>query len=570
MSKKNSNKNKNTATKSIGFGTKRKKGEEVKAEEGERLTRKQIIILISVALAAVLISAVIIGAVIISRGTNNPNLLKSDLSKYIEISAEDYKNIDLNIPLDDVTDEAVRRTAERNINMLLTNYKTLNKDLNGAYDTARALALGDTVYIYYRGYTVDENGRQQDFDGSSNISGELTVLEVGTGKIIDAETGEAQGSFIAGFGESLVGVVPAGYSVVDKRRQGSVMAGDVIYLSYTVIGEDENEELIQNRRIDLSLPYIDEIYGEGFAEFFVGKNIGENLGEKTFRKAGNQTDTVYADMKVSFITRGTENNPVTIKVKFPANYGEESLRGAETYFDVFIDSACAYDVPALDDKIITEKFKVRADSLSAYEGKNLAEKYRAKALADARAEIEDSNFGVLSDRVWEHLMNKVKIIKLPKKTLEGYYDSYYSRIKSLYISGYYSAYYDTIDALAVAYLNENYGMGLSANSDWKSAIRELAEWDLTQNLLFYYIIREENMLPSDEECEKIKAELYDDILEYYIATNTEKLYSLDSAAYQKELEVLKGEINDYYDDTYFREEAYRYYGIRKIIELNTK
>ena len=552
----------------MGNGAKNVKAKPKK--EKEKLTRKQIIIIIAVTVVSVIISGIIIGAVALSKGSNNPNLLKADLTKYIEISAEDYKGIDLDIPLDDTSDAAVQKIVDRKINMLLTNYKTLNEQLNGAYDKARPLSVGDTVYIYYRGYTVDENGRQKDFEGSSNIPNEMTVLEVGTGKIIDESTGSSDGSFIPGFGESLVGIVPGAYSVIDKIRQSDVQAGDVVYLTYSVIGEDGNSELIENERIDLSLSYIDELYGDGFSAYLIGKTIGQDLDPLTVRKSGHSTDTVYSDMKVSFVTRGTEATPITIQVKFPANYGEESLRGVDAYFDVFVSSASSYDVPEFDDTLLTEKVKVRASDYSSYPGSTLAERYKAKVFADTKEEIEDTNTQLLTNKMWDHLMSKVKIIKLPKKTLESYYDSYYSRIVSLHNSGYYSQYYETLDELAVAYLNETYGMGLSSNSDWKGAIQELAEWDLTQNLVFYYIIREENILPTDEEYASIREILYNDILDYYIESNSEKFANLDDAAYKTELDVLKSEINDYYTEDYFEEEVYRYYGTRKIIEMNTK
>lgn len=568
MAKKNSDKNQK-AVASIGFSTKRKKAQEPVKKEKERLTKKQIIILIAVAVTAIAVSAGIIIAVLLSRGSNNPDLLKADLTKYITISKEDYKNIDLNIPLEDTSDEAVRAKVETAINSSLTDYKTLNEEDKGAFNPSRPLSLGDTVDIFYRGYTVDENGRQKDFDGGSNISGvSLTTLEVGTGKTIDPSTGKAAGSFIPGFAEQLVGIVPEKYSRIFKIRNSSVEAGDVVYISYTVIGESNNET-VTDKRIDLSLSYIDEIYGEGFSAYLIGKKIGENIGNKTFKKAG-QTDVAYSDMKISFVTRGTENKPVTIKVRFPADYSEESLRGVETYFDIFIDSACCYDVPSLDDKFVTEKLKVRAESLASYPGATLAEKYKAKLIADTKEELEDSNVQLLSNQMWSYLMSKVTVKRLPKKTLEKYYDAYYSRIKSLYESGYYSEQYSTLDELAIAYLNETYGMGLSGGANWKQSISELAEWDVTQALVFYYIIREENMLPTDEEYQNIHDIIYNDMLEYYIDSNSEKLHSLDSAAYQKELEVLKSEIDDAYGEEYFKEEIYKYYGTRKIIAMNTK
>lgn len=567
MAKKNSDKNQK-AVASIGFSTKRKKAQEPIKKEKERLTRKEIIILIVVLAVSVAVSAGIIIAVLLTRGSNDPNLLEADLTKYITISKEDYKNIDLNIPLEDTSDEAVKAKVETQINSSLTDYKTLNEEDKGAFNPSRPLSLGDTVDIFYRGYTVDGNGRQNDFDGGSNITSSLTTLEVGTGKTINPSTGKAEGSFIPGFAEQLVGIVPEKYSRIFKIRDSFVEAGDVVYISYTVLDESNNET-VTDKRIDLSLSYIDEMYGEGFSAYLIGKKIGEDIESKTFKKAG-QTDVVYSDMKVSFVTRGTESKPVTIKVRFPADYQEESLRGKETYFDIFIDSACCYDVPDLDDKFITENLKVRADRLTAYPGATLAEKYRAKLISDTKKALEDSNVQLLSNQMWSHLMSKVTVKKLPKKTLEKYYDSYYSRIKTLYNSGYYSEQYSTLDDLAIAYLNETYGMGLSKGGNWKQAINELAEWDVTQALVFYYIIREENMLPTDEEYQNTYDLIYNDMLEYYIDSNNEKLYSLDSAAYQKEIEVLKSEIDDAYGEEYFREEIYKYFGTRKIIAMNTK
>ena len=567
MAKKNSDKNQKSVA-SIGFSTKRKKAQEPVKKEKERLTGKQIIILIAVAVMAVAVSAGIIIAVLLTRGSNDPNLLEADLTKYITISKEDYKNIDLNIPLEDTSDEAVKAKVETQINSSLTDYKTLNEEDKGAFNPSRPLSLGDTVDIFYRGYTVDGNGRQKDFDGGSNITSSLTTLEVGTGKTINPSTGKAEGSFIPGFAEQLVGIVPEKYSRIFKIRDSFVEAGDVVYISYTVLDENSNET-VTDKRIDLSLSYIDEMYGEGFSAYLIGKKIGEDIESKTFKKAG-QTDVVYSDMKVSFVTRGTESKPVTIKVRFPADYQEESLRGKETYFDIFIDSACCYDVPELDDKFITEKLKVRADRLASYPGATLAEKYRAKLISDTKKALEDSNVQLLSNQMWSHLMSKVTVKKLPKKTLEKYYDSYYSRIKTLYNSGYYSEQYSTLDDLAIAYLNETYGMGLSKGGNWKQAINELAEWDVTQALVFYYIIREENMLPTDEEYQNTYDVIYNDMMEYYIDSNNEKLYSLDSAAYQKEIEVLKSEIDDAYGEEYFREEIYKYFGTRKIIAMNTK
>ena len=372
-----------------------------KAKEKEKLTRKQIIILIAVSLVAVMVSLIIIGSVLYMRSDKSPDLLKADLSKYITLSGEDYKNIDLNIPLEDESDEAVMSEVERRIRILLTDYKTLNEDdpeNKGAFNSQKPLSLGDEVKIYYRGYTIDENGRQKEFAGSSNFASDtLEIIEVGTGKIFD-ENGSITSYFISGFGEGLEGKVPWDYYSLKKITGGNVAAGDVIYLSYTVIGENGNKT-VQNERIDLSLDYIDEIYGDGFSSYFVEKAIGEKIESATFKIDGHVTETVYSDMKISFVTRGSEDKPITVKVKFPASYQEESLRGVEAYFDVFVDSGTAYDAPEFDDKFVTESLKIRADRLDSYEGDSLADKYKSMLYTQTKADIEDANVQLLSNKI---------------------------------------------------------------------------------------------------------------------------------------------------------------------------
>ena len=224
--------------------------------EKEKLTKKQIIILISVFLAAVMAASVVVGAILISKRRENPDFMKSDLSKYITLSEDDYKGYDIDIPLDSYNELGV----QRKINMLLTEHKTLNEYYKGRYPVNQPLTVGNNVNIYFRGYTVDENGRENDFDGGSNLSlsDEETILEVGTGNVIDAESGEVKYLFIPGFGEGLVGLVPSEYSEFKRTRSGRVMAGDVIYLSYKVTGPN-GEKIVESERIDLSLPYIDEI-----------------------------------------------------------------------------------------------------------------------------------------------------------------------------------------------------------------------------------------------------------------------------------------------------------------------
>ena len=98
MAKKLSNNKDNNkkATASIGFSSKGKKAPIPKEEpKKEKLTKKQIIILTSVLLIAVIISGAVIGAVFAIRRINDPDFMKSDLSRYISIAENGYKYLDM-------------------------------------------------------------------------------------------------------------------------------------------------------------------------------------------------------------------------------------------------------------------------------------------------------------------------------------------------------------------------------------------------------------------------------------------------------------------------------------------
>ena len=569
------NKNKKGAPeapkKSIGFSTKKRSvAAPVAAPERERLTRKQIVILISVMLVAVMISGAIIGAVISIKKADDPDFMKARLSRYISISEDGYTGYKIDIPLDEFSDSDLLRA----INKLLCEHKTLNAYYNGKFAKSEPLSLGDAAYLYYRGYTVDENGREKDFAGSSNFTDDTPViLEVGTGNVLDND-GNVSGEFIAGFGEALTGIVPIEYTEFEKINSGRVMPGDVIYLSYTV-SSDKRNEVVKNERIDLGLSYIDEVYGDGFTELFVGKSengevtgyksIGEEIKSFIIKKKDNQlTDTVYSNMKIEFATR-CEDSPKTVTLRFPANYAEESLRGVEAKFDVYVKYATIYDTATFDDKFVSETLKVSADELSGYAGESLADKYKAKLKAEGEEKTDESNYELLVEEMWKHLMDKVEIKKLPKKTVDFYYNSYYTLISNTYKS--YSNEFADLDSFAVAYLNRTYGADLEDDGDWGAYITKLAEKDVVQKLLLYYIIREEGFLPSDEEYQGLYDKFYSEILDYYLDLHKEEFAEYSEEEYKTELEILKGEINSYYDDEYFSERIYYYYGTRKMLSL---
>lgn len=116
--------------------------------------------------------------------TERFDYLNTDLSKYITVDPEIYKN--LNIEIEEKY-EVTDKLLEEYINEILKSHPDITKV------TDRPIAEGDTVYIYYEGYI---NGEL--FSGGSNMSeAEPYALTIGSNTFID------------GFEDGLIGVIPS-------------------------------------------------------------------------------------------------------------------------------------------------------------------------------------------------------------------------------------------------------------------------------------------------------------------------------------------------------------------------
>ena len=527
------------------------------AKKSAPMTKKQKIFTI---VAAILIIAIVATAVvfIVRALRGGPvDLMKDNLSKYITLSRDDYANITVDLALEEYDEnDLIRR-----INEVLVQNKSKDPLYSGSAYKSKPITLGDVVALMYRGYYIDENGKEKEI--STNFAQDTYVmLEVGTGKIID-ETDDG-GSFIAGFTDEMIGKVPMDYEPFKKYSEGKVQEGDVIYLTYTAFYPDEAGTYKQAtaERIDLNED-VDAIYGKGFKDFFLGtaegteaQSIGEKLSSKTFSYGTGSAG--YSDMKIEYVTRGCEAAPLTISVTFPASYSEASLRGVEAYFDVYIASAIVYETPELDEKFITETLKLTADDLAEYEGADLVAKYKNNLEKSLKSEIEETNEKLIVEKVWDLLFTLVKVEELPEYNVDQYYQTYYNEVSYYY--SLYSSYYTSFDLAATDYLS------LPQGSDWRATLKEKAENTALEEMIFYYIIREENYLPSDSEFEQIRNDIIDSHYEYYLELNAEELSKLTGEAYDKRAAEIKAEMLDYYGEEYFDENVYYNYGMDKIIE----
>lgn len=521
------------------------------------MTKKQILFTV---IAAILIIAIVATAVVfIVRAIRGVpvNYLKDNLSKYIYLSPDDYKNMEIDVALEEY-DEV---DLVREINRILASNKSETPEYDGKAYKSEAITLGDVVSLMYRGYYVNAEGKTVEI--SNNFGDDSTVLlEVGTGNII-TDTGSS-GSFIAGFTDGMIGKVPADYEPFKKFGDGKVEEGDVIYLTYTAFYPDASGTYKQAsaERIDLSED-IDAIYGTGFKAFLLGtaegteaQSIGTKLSSKTFPYGTGSAG--YSDMKIEYVTRGCEAAPLTLDVTFPADYSEASLRGVAAKFDVYISSAIIYNTPELDEKFITETLKITATDLEKYEGADTVAKYKSYLEASLKKSIEDANEQIIIDAIWEILFKKVEIKKLPEYNVEEYYETYFNEVSYYY--SIYSSYYTSIDLAATDYLS------LSQGTDWRAYLQDKAEKTALEELMFYYIIREEGFLPDKSEFNEMRESIIGAHYEYHIDLDAEALAKLEGDAYNARIEQIKAEVLEYYGDEYFDENVYYNYGMDKIIE----
>ena len=113
--------------------------------------------------------------------------------EYVSIDKSVYENVKIELEDKFTVDD---KQVEEYIDYLLFQKKTVKN--NGAKITGEAIKRGDTAYIFYRGVMLDANGEEKEFEGGSNMSDASPyALSIGSG------------SFIDGFEDGLIGIVPS-------------------------------------------------------------------------------------------------------------------------------------------------------------------------------------------------------------------------------------------------------------------------------------------------------------------------------------------------------------------------
>ena len=435
--------------------------------------------------------------------------LKADLSDYIEFT-EDYKNFKLNV---DIAKPHAIDVDVAILNMLYSDRETTPRYDGATITSPVTITAGDVVDIWYRGYLKGDDGKEIVVSGMTNFDG-TAPFSLGIGS----------NNFVPGFELNLVNKNTGDFPKFEKITSGAISEDMIVYVSYTRTkdGDDKSKVTETAVRLDLSTD-LDAVYGSGVKEKLLKMNVGDDLD---FGAAINGVNYTYTDFTVKFATT-CEKNPIVIECYFPYDYSKTDLRNETAYFEVYVDGVVVYDCPEFDDKYLQKKIEnkelnITLDELNKFDGEKLTDKYRSFAVNKMNELYQKSYDSMVEDAIWEHYTKISKAKKYPKDKVKEVYESYVDDISNQFITSggqLSNAYgqaqtYDTFDAYAKAYL------GLASTGKWEDVVYAESEGFIKERLVMFYIIKAENLLPTDEEFkaeyDKVVKEFHDEAIAQFL------------------------------------------------------
>lgn len=553
----------------------------------KRIDSKGIILIATAAvLLAVIIAAIVFFVVDAYNKDENFDYLTSNIGGYVNLSENDYKNFDIEIDIAKPHKKKADGTGVSDVevailSMIANKIGTENPLFSGALKSNLMITPGDAAYIWYRGYIIDDNGKQVEITGMSNFgSSEESITSSSNALIIGS------GKFVPGFELGLVGKDPTNYPRFKKIKTGEVNANQVVYLDYTRVPEGgdatKDKETGTAARIDLTDPGIYEKWGD----LLVGKVIG---GSYSFTNTVNGKTYNYTDTKISFVTEcetDESNPPILVECYFPYDYSVSNLRNETAYFEVYVagvqaynpwhnEHTTGYDISYdWNDEFVTERVAksdsaITMEELNEYPGDTLTKKYEAyaeKYLDDAYAEIYRS---LVEEEIWNHYLEKAQIKRYPGIKVNDIYQEYYDDVVYQFENAggeegavIYNNYtfqeetYTNIDDYAVVYLKLQY----SQNKDWRDVLYNMSKSLVAERLILYYIMHEENLRPTDDvfaaRLEEVKEEYLDEYIAQYLAKYEKTREDYTDEEYEEFVEKRKDELFGFYDEEYFAETTY--------------
>lgn len=449
--------------------------------------------ILSIFLAFVMIFSVVVGMASCKKdkgGEENSafDFSKEKMSKYISLDRSDYIGVEIEV---DAAPEITKKDVEEYVQYILESVAESKKL------TDVAVEEGDVVSLYFRGVCDGV-----EFEGGSNMSDKTAYsLEIGSG------------SFIPGFEEALIGIVP-NTTAFTRIDSGTVKGDYVVYVSYSYTYKDETGEEktgeVKEERIDLA-----DTDKDIFASQIIGKTIGTEINFDADIDLTGDGVKENASIKLK-VTFAAIEEPASITVTFPDPYkSNEELSGKEAVFYVIIKDLARKDIPEITADVITQKIGYKSEAGAT--GDALVEefcKYIEEGLKQDRA-TQNENSAL--DNLFRSLYEKAVVKEYPAQAVADATAYYKDALTSTFeqYKAYYSDFpYETEKDFAPDF----FGPDFNKDAELEVALDEYAKLSVLARMVEFYILQEEKIEYKDEEEKKSTV---DALAQYYASYYTQ-------------------------------------------------
>lgn len=240
-------------------------------------------------------------------------------------------------------------------------------------------------------------------------------------------------------------------ATTETVTEGKVEDGDSINIAFAGTIDGEEFEGGSSESYDITVGTTQMI--DGFVEGLIGHEIGDN---------------------------------VILNLKFPDDYSNEDVAGKDVVFDVTINYKSVKVVPELDEDFVKENSDV--DTVEEYKE---AVKEELLAQKESQADLD------AKEALWNEIVADSEVISYPEKELEAA-NAAADEIEKQYKSQAESYGMEWEDFL------ESY-MG-SSQEDFEESKKQYAEETVLQEMVMYYIAREEGIEVTDKEYKEYLAD----------------------------------------------------------------
>lgn len=240
-------------------------------------------------------------------------------------------------------------------------------------------------------------------------------------------------------------------ATTETVTEGKVEDGDSINIAFAGTIDGEEFEGGSSESYDITVGTTQMI--DGFVEGLIGHEIGDN---------------------------------VILNLKFPDDYSNEDVAGKDVVFDVTINYKSVKVVPELDEDFVKENSDV--DTVDEYKE---AVKEELLAQKESQADLD------AKEALWNEIVASSEVISYPEEELEAA-NAAADEIEKQYKSQAESYGMEWEDFL------ESY-MG-SSQEDFEESKKQYAEETVLQEMVMYYIAREEGIEVTDKEYKEYLAD----------------------------------------------------------------